>query len=345
MIWLNVATAAAATVSYLPRTVQFAEPRRCVAVDYRKALGPARASGESAYCFAYSSANLVTQRTGVDVSALDLATGFYLNNPREVEARVSARVRSELGADFFARLPRETWRTGVDVDGKLAILPHLEGGFEASTMAIANARGLCADRRLPGEGGTDAYARVMTRFRQDALHARIEAGPEVDGISPRFRTPVGDRFHTAWLRYAAARCRARPAPLDILPVDFALTETSRQFRALREAGRLGDGDQTRVLAALDFALDHGRVAAIGFDLNTVQVHAGYVDDDGDHSVAIVGRRPGPSPETECQYLVRDSAGDPCSDFDRGVRTRCADRQYWLTESELRRSLYSVTYLR
>ena len=344
MLSLLISVAAfAAEPSYLPRDVQFAKPRTCRAVDYRSELPPARASGQSAYCFAYSSANLLTQRTGVDVSALDLATGFYLNKPAEFARRVSARVLAELGPEFLNRLPRETFRAGVDIDGKLAILPHLEGGFEASTLALANARGLCGDRQLPGEGGTDRYARVIATFRQSALHGRAPAGAEVEGISSRFRGPVADRFHTAWLRFAAKRCKSRPSPLDILPVDFGLAATSREFQVFRSEGRVGDDDQTRVLAALDYALDHGRVAAIGFDLNTVQSHAEYVDDDGDHSVAIVGRRR--EPGGSCQYLVRDSAGYPCADFSTAVRARCEGRHYWLTEGELRRSLYSVVYLR
>ena len=328
--------------TYLPRTAQIAGPRVCAAVDYRARLGPPRTMGRNGYCFAYSSSILVTQRTGVDASALDLATGFFLGVPSRFADSVSARVRSELGEDYPRRLASETSRPGVDIEGPLAIFPHLEGGFEPSTLAWVNARGICEDRNLPSRDGTDAYVKVLGQFLADARHERTPAGPEVEGISPRFRSPVADRVHTAWLRYTRARCQSRPAPVDILPVDFALAGTSREFLSARRRGLIDDDHQTRVFAALDFALDHGRVAAIGFDLNTVQGHAGYVDDDGDHSVAIVGRR---ARGGECQYLVRDSAGDPCADFAEAIRPRCRGPHYWLTEAELRRSLYSVTYLR
>ena len=339
--WLIGAALAQPDATYLPKDHR-AAARSCADVDYRPQLGPPRTMGDSAFCFAYSSAVLLSQRTGRDVSALDLATGFYLSAPAKFSERVAPVVRAELGDDFIARLAGETSRPGVDIDGKLAIFPHLEGGFEASTLAWANARGICEDRRLPSAGGTDAYARLNRRLTRAASHERLTAGPEVEGIAARFRGPVTDRFHTGWLRYTRDRCRARPAPVAVLPVDFALTGTSREFLRARREGRLDDDDQTRVFEVLDYALDHDRVAAIGFDLNTVQGHPGYVDDDGDHSVAIVGRRQTPA---GCQYLVRDSAPDPCSDFAAAIRPRCDNHQYWLTEDELRRSLYSVTYLR
>ena len=327
---------------YLPKDAMVAGARSCRAVDYRARLGPARTMGSNGYCFAYSSSILITQRTGRDVSAIDLATGFYLGVPAQFDRMVSPAVRRELGPDYALKLARETYRNGVDVDGPLAIFPHLEGGFEASTLAWANARGLCEDRHLPAQDGTDAYAALMSRMARAAAHGRGPAGDEVEGVSARFRGAVNDRFHVAWLRFARARCQSRPSPVDLLPVDFGLAQTSREFRRARREGRVDDADQTRVLTALDFALDHHRVAAIGFDLNTVQNHAGYVDDDGDHSVAVVGRR---AVKAECQYLIRDSAGDACSEFDPAIRPRCAGAHYWLNESELRRSLYSVTYLR
>jgi hypothetical protein len=62
----------------------------------------------------------------------------------------------------------------------------------------------------------------------------------------------------------------------------------------------------------------------------------------DHSSVIIGRR---RVGDTCQYRVQDNTGEYCAPMREGIRDRCELGRIWLTEDELKRTLYSVTYLR
>jgi hypothetical protein len=201
-------------------------------------------------------------------------------------------------------------------------------------------RGLCAESGLPSEDGFEDYRRLIAKFERQALAKRGQPGPEVDSFTARFRDTEADLFNTKWLRYSGRTCKHKPPPVPLVPVTFAIAESSSDFHKLKSAGRIGDADQVQVLSALDFALDHGRIASIGIDLNTVLAEPD--EEDGDHAVSVAGRR---HVMGACEYLIRDSSGVTCREYESQMRKRCKNRQVWLTETELKRSIYGVTYLR
>lgn len=328
--------------AYLPAAPAVSS-RRCAPIDYRPVLPAAKSQGDTGFCFSYTSADLINQRLGVNVSALDLAMAFYFADAGRLRRTREPALREYLTAHprFEQEIEAARAREDVAIDGQHPFFHHLEGGFEAPALLLANTRGLCDDSKMRSEGGFREHMDVLAFLENRASRGVGVVGKDVARLHPRFRDGVADLFHTEWLRYVQVRCGHRPPPIALLPLDFAIAANSADFLRGRTEGRLGDAEQEQVLARVDYALDHARVAAIGLDLNTL-LKATQDGDDGDHSVTVVGRRPS---RAGCEYLVRDSSGYECGDFQSGIGRRCTDRHLWLKESELKRSLYSVTYLR
>jgi hypothetical protein len=99
----------------------------------------------------------------------------------------------------------------------------------------------------------------------------------------------------------------------------------------------------RILAMVDYALDHGRVPTVGYSWYLLE-DRDPKDPDlfADHASPVIGRRKAGS---VCQYRIQDNTGEYCGRMRDGIRERCDNGRIWVTESELRRTLYSVTYLR
>src|SRR4051812_19012635 len=100
LLWSVLLFSAAKAESYLPPDAQIASARHCGAVDFRRNLPKARSQGDTGFCYAYSSATLIAQRTGVDVSATDLATSFYFSDPSLLRSH-----RDPLIAEYLNRHP------------------------------------------------------------------------------------------------------------------------------------------------------------------------------------------------------------------------------------------------
>ena len=328
--------------TYLPTEPQPFYPRQCRHRDYRAQLAPPKTQGDTAFCFAYTSAELAHQRTMIDVSALDLAMAFYFSPTESLNKISEPELRQYLDTHpgLSQRLEADCYGEDVTISGPHPLFHHLEGGYESNTLLLANARGLCADKDLPSDGGMAHHQSLVQRLEADALAGKGNTSPVVDRITQRFRSPTADLFHSEWFLHVNAVCSHRPPPMPLVPVDFWLARNRREFEQRRRQGQLGESDQEQVLASLDYALDHGRIAALGIDLNTLIEQPD--DEDGDHSVNVVGRR---HHGGECQYLLRDSSGYECDELLRPIRARCQPREFWVNERELKLSLYAVTYLR
>jgi hypothetical protein len=102
-------------------------------------------------------------------------------------------------------------------------------------------------------------------------------------------------------------------------------------------------DVSRMLSMVDYALDHGRAPTIGYSWYVLEERDPKDPDvAADHSSAVIARR---RVGGRCQYRVQDNTGEYCARMREGIRERCDDGRVWLWEDELRRTLYSVIYLR
>lgn len=306
--------------------------------------------GDSAICYAYATADMISQRVGVAVSPLDVATKFYFADPARLAASPDPALLAHLKA-HPTHLADIAWaRNAAEVskDRNPRLEPYfdkLEGGEEDASALLYNIGGLCEERDLPShEGYAHFTARLAALRYGSVVRAPNQCFRAVGATVANLRSRRADAFNAAWLALVEASCRRRPLPVPLLPVSYRVAASQLEFMDMVEAGRPPRRPQIeRMLAMVDYALDNGRAPTIGYSWYELQERDPKDPDlAADHSSPVVARR---RQGGQCQYLVQDNTGEYCSRMRAGIRERCDDGRVWLMESELRRTLYSVIYLR
>ncbi|MEA1832069.1 hypothetical protein U8607_08235 [Methylobacterium durans] len=306
--------------------------------------------GESAICFAYATADMISQRVGVAVSPLDVAGKFYFADPARLSAIRDPRIRAHLRAhpDHLADIAWSRNAADISKDGNPHLEPYfdkLEGGEEDAAALLYNLGGLCEERDLPSHEGYAHFTGYFAALRFSAPARAPNMSFRSVGTAPdKLRSRRADAVNAAWLAQAEALCQRRPLPVPLLPVSFRVAANQLEFMEMLEAGRApGASTVSRMLAMVDYALDHGRAPTVGYSWYVLEERDPKDPDvAADHSSAIVARRRAGG---GCQYLVQDNTGEYCARMREGIRERCDNGRVWLKEEELRRTLYSVIYLR
>ncbi|MFC6773122.1 hypothetical protein [Methylobacterium gregans] len=349
----------------LPASVPYARSPGCP--DVRIAMPPAThalpggvqlsprpadipVGGESAICFAYATADMISQRVGRAVSPLDVATKFYFADPERLAALPDPRIAQHLRAHPRFREDIAWSRNAVDIDPTRnprhePYFDKLEGGEEDAAALLYNLDGLCDERDLPSHEGYAHHTRFFLAQRYGS-HVRAPnqcfraTGATVD----RLRSRRADAFNAAWMRRVASLCRRRPSPVPLLPVSYRVASNQLEFMEMLETGKVPSRARIdRMLAMVDYALDHRRAPTIGYSWYILEARDPKDPDlAADHSSTVVGRR---RVGGRCQYRVQDNTGAYCAHMRPGIRERCEDGRIWLWEEELRHTLYSVIYLR
>jgi hypothetical protein len=362
-----LAPAQAADLHLLPASADYARNRDCRAVTIL--LPPSTHSavdgnmispepvrmplsqGDNAICFAYAAADMISQRVQLEISALDVATKYYFANPDRLAQSTNPELRRHLQqlGDYRAAIAESRAATEVSGDGNVGRLPYmdkLEGGEEDVAALLYNIDGLCGDDDLPSYDGYTHFAgylellRTRMRLFPPALYCRRSLG----SAAPALWSPQTDAFNDAWLSRVERQCRRRLPPVPLLPVSYRVAKNEAAFLQLLEEGRNPTGAQVgRMFSMIDYALDHARAPAVGYSWYVLEAAApDEIDLVADHSSIIVARR---KVGATCQYRVQDNTGEYCARMRKGVAERCDYGRIWLTDDELKRTLYSVTYLR
>lgn len=306
--------------------------------------------GDSAICYAYATADMISQRVGAAVSPLDVATKFYFANPARLSAirdpALQAHLRTHPGYVSDIAWARNAAEVSKDRNpGQEPYFDKLEGGEEDASALLYNIGGLCEERDLPSHEGYAHFTAHFAALRYGSVvRAPNQCFRAVGATVANLRSRRADAFNAAWLALVEARCRRRPLPVPLLPVSYRVAANQLEFMEKVEAGRPPRPPQIdRMLAMVDYALDNGRAPTIGYSWYELQERDPKDPDlAADHSSPVVARR---RRGGQCQYLVQDNTGEYCSRMRAGIRERCDDGRVWLMESELRRTLYSVIYLR
>jgi hypothetical protein len=89
-------------------------------------------------------------------------------------------------------------------------------------------------------------------------------------------------------------------------------------------------------------LNLGRLVALDYDGRVLENKNNQrISVEELHTSSIVGRRWNKT-EQSCQYLIRDSFGKDCSQYD--PRLECSEGYLWLNEEDIFRNMTSVVYL-
>lgn len=345
-------TPASGLLTEKPDLQNFA-PTSCTPIDLRAGIARNRFQGETSFCYAYATATIVNQRTGIDVSALDLASTFYFTQMDHLARHPNPSV-----AEFLRQNP--DWRNEItevrddaEIDESTAAngskikrpyFPYLAGGTEEVAILLSNVSELCRDQDLPSDQGFQSHRKQIQDFIRIAEASTGPTPQELEHVYPKFRDPVADFFNAEWLRYQNRRCQRVTSPVPLLPVRYYAADSYEDYLNRIRRGTIDPKKEARELfQALNFALDHQRAPAVGYSLFKFSPREPDDPDEfADHSSAILARK---LIGNKCHYLVRDNSGLECSDFFPQYRKRCQDAEVWVTEEELGASMYSVVYLR
>ena len=306
--------------------------------------------GDSAICFAYATADMISQRVGRAVSPLDVAGKFYFADPARLERLSDPVLRAHLRAHPNHAADIAWSRNAADINpignpDRQPYFDKLEGGEEDAAALLYNLDGLCEERDLPSHEGYAHFTPTYAALRFSApVRAPNQCFRRLGATVGKLRSHRADAFNDAWLKRVETLCRRRPLPVPLLPVSTRVAANQLDFMAMLEAGRPpAPRDITRLLARVDYALDHGRAPTIGYSWYILQDRDPKEPDlAADHSSAVIGRR---RVAGRCQYLVQDNTGEYCARMRPDIARRCDNGRVWLREDELRRTLYSVIYLR
>ena len=306
--------------------------------------------GDSAICFAYATADMISQRVGVTVSALDVATQYYFADANRLADLPDPALRRYLHDHPRALIEINASRNDTDVsrDGNPKGLPYfdkLEDGQEDAAALLYNVSGLCTDRDLPSFDGYAQHARPFARLRYRAsitAHNRSYRG--LAGTVEKLRDPAADPFNAGWLAYVGRACVRRPSPVPLLPVSYRIADNQLDFMDRLAQGRPPTrAESDRLLGMIDYALDHGRTPTVGYSWYLLEDRDPKDPDmAADHASTLLGRR---KVGRTCQYQIQDNTGEYCARMRPGIAERCRLGRIWVSEDELRRTLYSVIYLR
>lgn len=322
-------------------------------LDDRISPNPAESAmsqGDSAICFAYATADMISQRVDTTVSALDVATQYYFADAAQLTRLADPALKQYLRGHprTLAEIQEDRNDTEISRDHNPRLLPYfdkLEGGQEDTAALLYNVAGLCPDRDLPSFDGYAQHAGLLARLRYRAgvtLHNRSYRS--LAGTVEKLRHPLTDPFNAGWLAYVGRACRRRPLPVPLLPVTDRIADNQLDFMDRLSRGHPPTkAESDRLLSMIDYALDHGRTPTVGYSWYLLEDRDPKDPDvAADHSSTLLGRR---RVGRTCQYHLQDNTGEYCARMRPGIAERCLAGRIWVTEEELRRTLYSVIYLR
>lgn len=326
----------------------------CTTKDYRQELGANRNQDELSWCFAYTSADLVSQRIGKKVSATDLASTFILADANKLLKSPDPEVQAYLRANpDFADLITKTRnfeKLDYSPEGLLTEKGMKDtGGAEDVTIMLANTKGYCLESKFPSREKVqdkffhDVQKLLYRRYRADKMSFCSDLPVASDPTSALI-DPVSLAIAKIYEEELDKKCRRQPLPVTLVPVMKKYADSLPEYRSLIEKGEVKRSESEQALLdSLDHALDNHRVAAIGYSANLImKPEPGDKDQHGDHSSTIVARK---QIGGTCHYLIRNTWGDNCSLYLPKFRKRCEAGNVWVSGDELKDSLYSVIYLK
>lgn len=319
----------------------------CANVDYRGELGPVRDQNDTNWCFAYTAADMVTQKIKSarnPVSAIGTAESYYSDQTESM--RREARSLRGSGAENDAKAD-ELMREALA--HYLKPLVDQDGGRADFAIEALSERGLCFESDVPSDGGTVSE----TGERAQAGAMRLVCGPPRVGArgknsctinteAARSRANIQEALRVSWENETAGRCR-RYIPGQPFQVRTVKTEGLKWT-----AGKIdrSQAESDKILAGVDQALSEGRIAGISYSQDFLTKSPLPARVESTHASSIVARKCDGGC-TNCKYLLRNSYGkNACATYLPEYRRRCeGTHMVWLNAGEIRDYVYRVSWIK
>ena len=329
------------------RGTQNQEERRttCTEVDLRESHKPfqkTRHQGETAWCFAYSAADLITHyyqknNPGSDhrFSAVGMTVDYYYNDifSREYERRIVNRNISQNLSDahyghtraiFTRSLPSRELCLEADVTGDRNILSHIR-----AIESIEDLRNSAYGDDDISEEESEGFAFEILDCENCAV-ALTEVFPNLDleNLANVLRTVEDQSIMTRLTNLECQRNSVNPG----IP--------TREQIVISESFRDAQPQIDRQISAKNpiYLSYHSTVIEKG---NQLRRHDFAGKSDG-HVSLIIGRRFNKL-LNKCEYLVRNSYGSSCSNYHPSLS--CENGQFWLAEETLQTAFREALWIK
>ncbi len=264
----------------LPEQPRYATRSECRAVDPPPFETMPLSQGDTAICFAYATAAMISHRVGFEVSPLDVATTFFFASPLELRSSRWPEVSGYIKA-HPKRMQSLIWdqnQADISPDENPAKRPYadrLEGGEEDSAALMANLKGLCRNADLPSHDGFEQYRRLLFKMRWAGLRQPNLCYRAMAGAPQKVRDSIADNFNARWLAFTDSKCRRVASPVPLLPISYRFAQDQEEFLSMEVTPDL-KRKQKKIIDIANYALDHGRRPVVGYSYYVLQPRA--VDD-------------------------------------------------------------------
>lgn len=299
----------------------FADEGNCSHRDFRNELPPIRNSSSTNWCFAYTSADLLSQKLKVNISAIDLGYGF-------VEAK-EKKENSQTG--IVAALSR--------FFSTPTMFPLLQGGFVDQAIQSRQDVGFCREEDLPSrnlEGHESLFALYdsIRKFVEKSDNKKglctnsqiLKQFPKVQ-LNEMQEILLNAKAHEVAFELAKKSCKNRIIPEEKLEIEYASKSRFESTEAF--------------WGAVSNNISENRILAVSLNYYALKGLEG--EKFSNHSVTLVGRKWDPV-RKKCTYLVRNSEGNNCSLYSPNYICE-SDGHVWIPEEILMKNISTMTSLK
>lgn len=344
----------------------------CTSVDLRQKLGPPRDQGDTGWCYAHTSADLVGFHLGQRVSPFDIAAAFVFTDLRFLPKQDSRWLSFLKQNDKIEARWQNNWQ-----DQKNQLEPGVVecfnkgfyqfGGLDEAAMYVSQKKGFCRESALPivpsavqataeeilalyDSGKEEDYSRFLDQWLDQKCGNRLQAKKFLVPTSLYLTETVEDLLETypnlitrrekqQFLRQKVDQLLSARIPVSIgySAYDLLDQNSSRVMKIKFRAKNL----QTLFRRDTDLKAprcEEARMRKFSSESDEDE------DEDihGDHASLVVARR---SVNGSCQYFVRNSFGKGCDGYLESLLKRCDGEAggAWVTLDELP-TLYSLAWL-
>lgn len=305
--------------------------KRCTPQDKRSKMPPVRDQDTIGWCYAYTAADMVSFKTGRNVSAIDVAINYNNNKNLNVAVSGLSRAASSLfEADNLSGALRGAATVLKNTSQKIMLNSEREGGHtNEAIQATQRVGGFCLEQDLPSDSYQTARLgqvlqminEVENVFGQASHNNQDQAYFAASVLCENIGTPLTEIFGNLKVEVIAdilvqsyqkdlvtglrnLRCRKR-------------TEMTAQVRNLSRDSRMEE---------IDNILSNSGIVGIEYNFKMLNLRGFDNQAVTYHASTIVGRKWNEEAKT-CQYLVRNSWGKSCEPYREPER--CEQGYIWI----------------
>ena len=288
----------------------------CSSVDLRNnALGEVRQQGSAGWCFAYSTADLISHRLNKKISATDLAINFYYQMPEMPKSDLLSMASG--GSDMGSMSYINNKYCGEEVMPSSDLEEHscLKQGRKLEALDVVR-----LIENLDRKGLVDLSECELNSIK--ALYKNIS--------TEEITSTLSNRTLSSFMKINELReknCQLqRIKPVTKLVMKSGLSIGADSLKDINEQ------------------LDRNNPISLNYDAHFLLNRPRTFGSVDNHYSVIVGRRLNESTNT-CQYLIRNSWGKDCSIYPTHYKTQCEEGNIWVDENVLGQNILGVHFIR